>query len=161
MEEYGYIAFSHNTEIDELQLTREDKTQPTYEGGFRGGGVLIAVDAQAAIGAREVYKDQNGRALLVEVRAEEVGQTVGVLAIYGPHGAWSERFIYDATKMRAERSLRRAIDEALTYCRNNNMPLLIGGDLNAFTDAALDNRGGGNQYTGRQYRLPLTKTGSD
>ena len=44
--EKGYVAYSHNTEVDEKKRTGQN--EQTYAGGYRGAGVIVAVAQKKA-----------------------------------------------------------------------------------------------------------------
>ena len=132
--EAGYLALSHNVSPTEPQ----DAGSPLP--GPRSAGVILCVKV-GYVGAWErVERDRAGRAIAANLVLRD-GQVARFAAVYGVTAACSPHFASMPAMLAAEQGVVRFIEAQGESCDANCWHLMVMGDLNSFSHAALDRIG--------------------
>ena len=109
--------------------------------GPRSAGVVLAVRRSCAGEFSQVHLGPHGRAIAASVALAD-GATVRCIALYGVTGACGPSFETSRHAVAAERSLCDFVRAEAAAADAQAMHAVAFGDLNSFTDRALDTWGG-------------------
>ena len=129
-----YLALSHNT--GELCWRRQ---APELHDA-RSSGVIIGVRAEYVGAWEAIGRDKEGRALAANLVMQN-GVVMRTVGVYGVTGACLVGFRHSVASLEAERAVVAFIRRQADLCDQHGWHLLVRGDLNSFTSAALDRWG--------------------
>ena len=126
MWEAGYLCISHN-----VSSTDRRTDNPL------GSGVALAIRRDVAADWTEVQPGPHGRALGGSIRLHN-GAVLRIVAVYGPTGACLPGFTQNLRAVQHETDLVSYLQQQVVLAQAKDWTLVVLGDLNSFTDGALD-----------------------
>ncbi|CAE7837193.1 unnamed protein product [Symbiodinium sp. CCMP2592] len=122
----GYLCISHN-------VSNADRRTDNP----LGSGVALAIKREVAADWTEVTPGPHGRALGGSIRLHN-GAVLRVVAVYGPTGACLPGFTQNLRAVQHETDLVTFLQQQVAMAQAKDWTLVVLGDLNSFTDGALD-----------------------
>ena len=130
MADCGYSAISHN-------VSQERQSEHGDNLDYRAVGVVIAVRKEYIGTWEHIEKDEAGRAVAATLLTS-TGTTTLIVGVYGPTGACLPDFTGNQSQVRVERSLVEFLQHQARKADDHGWHLVVVGDMNSFTDPALD-----------------------
>ncbi|CAE7749460.1 unnamed protein product [Symbiodinium sp. CCMP2592] len=122
----GYLCISHN-------VSNADRRTDNP----LGSGVALAIKREVAADWTEVTPGPHGRALGGSIRLHN-GAVLRVVAVYGPTGACLPGFTQNLRAVQHETDRVTFLQQQVAMAQAKDWTLVVLGDLNSFTDGALD-----------------------
>ena len=122
----GYLCISHNVSSAEGRTACPQSS-----------GVALAVKRDVATDWANIQLGPHGRALGGSLCLQN-GAVLRIVAVYGPTGACLPGFTQNARAVQHETDLVSFLQGQVAMAQANDWTLVVLGDLNSFTDGALD-----------------------